>query len=199
MKHLTPYGASRFREADRQEMTSLMSADRSCEMPAPKVRAVMRALSEKARSLGLLPYINLYEYKIVSRLGGGPPDLSVSMFLREEVTEYRNDILDCRVQKMTKGVWSIDTRNSRVVSNNILITIYDRAGGPYTRIDVLPSCDDFFYVKVLYFYDSDHDEQSDERWPSSTASSCFFVCDGMRGLLDLIRSPGLHLTERPKG
>ena len=178
MDHLSPYSAPRFREADRQEMASLMSADEPARIPATKVQAVMRALAE-----GFPDYdMSLREFEILI------PHLSVEILCEENQPGIAiNSTTRLRRHDKAKSGegWVCADRLSDKPAHNLLIEFTECYGKQNYEfaLDVIASFDDFFYAKNIVLV------REGGSSPKSYLHK-YYVCDGMRGLLDLIGSLG---------
>ena len=170
MKHLTPYGrpGQRFREVDPQEMSSLMRGDAFACLTQAKTATILAALAHAFPD----NRFNVIEYRFscplsMSTMVGEGGGMDTPRQVRMHSKGY---ILDTWVHKDGDGDGD---------ANNLLVEFGDRSL-PWSpdSLDALPSKDDYFYVKLSY--DSDDSDRKQE----------YLICDGMRGLLDLIESLG---------
>ena len=187
MRHLTPYGQGRqrFREVDPQEMHSLMSEDAPGELTQSKVKAVLDAL-DRAFPKG---YLVVQEYRTTA------PRLEVRMLAADMLSGLCRE--HGRVVRLVPsadrpGEAKYEERNKWVLrwsnwahpqSNNLHVHVHLGMKGRVEHdLAVIASADDYFYSRLR----THHGEgplagRTDPR---------HFVCEGMRGLLDLVGSIG---------
>ena len=174
MRHLTPYGQSgqRFREVDPQEMQSLMRVDASAYLTEAKTAAILAALAHAFPGQG----IRAIEYRIHS---GGQAAWSWPK-MRSELFGGLLDMPE-EGRKHTKGAtldtWVTEELEGGDANNLFVVFQGHREPGSLDTLDALPSRDDYFYTKVSYY-------------SYSGRTPVYVVCDGMRGLLDLVGSLG---------
>ena len=169
MKHLTPYeqGAPRFRRVDLDEMDSLMSADAFAYLTEAKTAAILAALAHAFPG----QWFNAIEFRL-----SGPLSMSTMH------GEGPGGLDGLEVRKHTSGylpkTW-VHREREGGDANNLFVAFGDQSLPWIPKsLDAFPSKDDYFYVKISY--DSDN----------SDSEPMYVVCDGMRGLLDLVGSLG---------